>query len=354
MPAEKNPPRALSRRARLLRFLALLLGLPVLALVLVLLPARPLPGPLPGHADAPTQPFDTFFSRQLERARQEGVRPGDEERFIRRADPQTDLAILYVHGFGASRAEGESVVDVLGEELHANTYFMRLPGHGINMEAHAQTRWEQYLAAVEETFHQTRPLGKYLVLIGSSTGGLLCTWLASRHPNDVSALVLASPLFAFGPKLSFLFSRRAGMPLIEMLYGPIRDASWKNDPEGRALPGYNDHWLIQQRYRALLPIDDLIRTLATEDVFRDVTSPVLLLSYFKDEQHKDNVVDIAAMHDAFARMNAGSPHPLSREVAIADGNHILLSAYVRTDKAKIINEMRSFLVDVAKIRSRAP
>ena len=50
----------------------------------------------------------------------------------------------------------------------------------------------------------------------------------------------------------------------------------------------------------------------------------------------------------FAKTNGGHPHPLSQKVAIADGNHILLSQYVRTDKQKIMNELQRFLHAVLK------
>ncbi|MEO1224073.1 MAG: hypothetical protein AAFX92_07575, partial [Pseudomonadota bacterium] len=49
-----------------------------------------------------------------------------------------DGVLLYIHGFGASRGEGEYVFDRVAEKYRANTYYMRLPGHGTNKEDHAQ------------------------------------------------------------------------------------------------------------------------------------------------------------------------------------------------------------------------
>ena len=72
-------------------------------------------------------------------------------------------------------------------------------------------------------------------------------------------------------------------------------------------------------------------------------APLALLYYYADPRHQDSVVSVPAMRDYFARTNGGHPHPLSRQVAIADGNHILLSQYVRTDKKTILEELRRFL-----------
>ena len=257
--------------------------------------------------------------------------------------------MLYVHGFGASRAEGEVVTDVLSEELGANLYYTRLPGHGGDMEAQAAVRVEQYFERVEEAFHETRLLGEKVVLVGSSTGGLLCVWLASRHPDDVAAVVLASPLFALADPTSFLLSKRMGMTLIELLYGKERDSSWrKGDPEHRKLDGYDDHWITRQYFRALTPLDDVRRVAATEQVMAAVVAPILLMYYEADEQHHDRVVSIPAMHTFFGMANGGHPNPQSKKVAIADGSHVLMSAHVRTDKKKILEETRQFLKAVLR------
>ena len=74
-----------------------------------------------------------------------------------------------------------------------------------------------------------------------------------------------------------------------------------------------------------------------------VRAPLALFYYYADPQHEDTVVRVSAMRDFFAKTNGGHPHPLSRQVAIADGNHILLSQYVRTDKKTILEESRRFL-----------
>lgn len=329
-----------------------LVGLGALLLVgaLSLLWPQPLPRLPAGHPAPSGEGMSEYLARRLARSREEGVLPGNEERLEQRGTGRAPVAILFVHGFGASRAEGEAVVEPLAAALGASVYYTRLPGHGGDLTAHAGARAEQYLERMEEDFHHLRELGDKVVLIGSSTGALLCTWLAARHPDDVAALVLASPLFDFADPMSFLLSRRLGMPIIESVYGELRDASWKSDPEQRKQIGYEAHWLTRQRFRALLTVDGLRRTLATDEIFSAVRAPVLLLCHYADAAHQDTVVSVPAMRRAFARMNGRSPHPLSREVAIADGNHILLSAYVRTDKERIVKETLGFLRAVLAAR----
>lgn len=325
------------------------LGLGGLALCgagLLLLP-RPLPpGPTP-HAPPAAESFMSYVDRRKAQAQAEGVRPGNEERLVW-ASPQVPeqrapIAILYVHGFGASRAEGEAVVEPLAQALHATVYYTRLPGHGGDLERHAAARPEQYFAVLEEDFHRLRPLANKLILIGSSTGGLLTTWLAARHPEEVDALVLASPLFELSAQGTFLLSRRLGLPLVQAILGEYRDAGWKRDPQGRKQPGYEDFWITRQKMSTVGVVEDIRRQAMREADPADISAPILLLYYYADAQHQDEVCSVAAMQSFIAKTHHGAPHPLTRSVAITDGNHILLSRYVRTDKATISRELQQFL-----------
>lgn len=341
---DKSKPK---RWRHVLSRIGLALGALILLLILALLPSRPMPRLSYEHATP--KPVKAYVEARLEASKAEGVLRGNEERLVERSPEKTRVAILYIHGFGAARAEGEAVTDVLAEELQANVYYTRLPGHGGGMEAQAAATYEQYFERVEEAFHEARLLGEKVLLVGSSTGGLLCVWLASRHPEDVSALVLASPLFAIDDPSSVLLTKRLGMPLIELLLGKERDSSWRGrDPEKRKVDGYDDHWITRQYYRALTNLDDIRRVAARQEVMQDVKAPMLLMYYEADEKRRDHVVSIPAMHQFFAMANGGKPHPLSRELAIADGSHVLLSAYVRTDKEKILAETRKFLAEALK------
>jgi pimeloyl-ACP methyl ester carboxylesterase len=326
---------------------ALLLGLLVLCGGGLLLLPRPLPDAVTAHAQPPLEPFSLYVARRNAQARQEGVRPGNEERVAwwnpLAPDTRAPVVLLYVHGFGASRAEGEATVEPIAQALHATTYYTRLPGHGGDLERHAAARPEQYFALLEEDFHRLRPLGDKFVVIGSSTGGLLAAWLAARHPTQVDAVVLGSPLVEMAAPGAFLLSRRWGLGLVQAMLGEYRDAGWRVDPEKRKQLGYEDFWITRQRMSAIGIVEDVRRQALREAPAADITAPILLFYYYADKEHQDDVCRVSAMRAYVAGANHGSPHPQTRSVAIADGNHILFSRYVRTDKDTIGRELLSFL-----------
>lgn len=328
----------MTRRRWLLLSLVVLLVLAALALV-------PRPLSYTPHVQV-VGDVDAWVTAKITESQRLGVRPGDEERLVRRAPGKTPVSVLYIHGFGASRAEGEAVVDPIAEEIGANTLYIRLPGHGLDdMDAHAAVTFQQYLDASEEDFQAASALGDRVLLVGCSTGGLLATWLAAQHPDAVAGAILASPLYAFAdPTARALLDRPLAGPLLPALYGSVRDAGWKTDPEHRKQEGYEGHWTIHQRYAALLNLAALRRYIVTPETLAAVTEPVLMLDYYKDPEHQDTVVSIDAVHEAYASF--GGPrgnNPASGLVDVADGNHILLSAYVRTDKETILGELRAFL-----------
>jgi pimeloyl-ACP methyl ester carboxylesterase len=285
--------------------------------------------------------FDAFYADKLARSRRLGVRPGNEEKLTRIA-PRTPLTVLYVHGFGASRAEGEEVVDRIAAKLGANAYYLRLPGHGLTKEAHRDATFRDWLHEAEEALAMMPQLGERVVVVGSSMGGLIATWLASAHPERVAGLVLASPFYAFSDTLgNVLFALPGGRYLVELAKGRMRSSAGGNP---REIAGWQAYWIVEQYYAAVQHLADLKRYAARDAVYRRVRCPVLLLYYPGDRS-----ASVPAMLHAFAELGREDEAPgmhgaaAHRTVAIADGDHVLLSRWVRSDKAMIERAMLDFI-----------
>lgn len=277
-----------------------------------------------------------------------GVWPQALPRIHRNTEGRSDTAILFIHGFGACRAEGELVVDQLADEWQANVFYMRLPGHGQDADAHAAATPAEYTRAVAEALHVTAALGDQVVVVGASTGGLLATWAAGAYPDRVDAAVLVSPFYAFAAGwVSPVVGNPVTYGLARLAVGGERYAGWPEGEENPSLPGYADHWLLHQRTRSVRQLERLRSGVVGEpDFAAGVSAPVLMVHYYKDDDTKDGVVSTEAIVDVFDRLNGGVPHEHSRRVPIAEGTHILTSAYVRADHTAVLAAMRAFLTDV--------
>jgi pimeloyl-ACP methyl ester carboxylesterase len=283
--------------------------------------------------------FDEFYQKQLKESQAKGARPGNEERLVRYSTGKTKFAILYIHGFGASRAEGEYITDRIAKTYKANTYYLRLPGHGTNPEDHRDTPFSEYLKTAEDALQMMDQLGEKTVVFGTSMGGLITTYLASKYPEKITAIVLASPFYDFTDKSGNIYNFIWGKNFVQAAFGEIRGNTSRpeNDPSFA-------YWYKDQYYAAIQNLSDLKRAIGTQEVYEKVTLPVLMLYYYKSQEEQDKSADVSKMLAVYDEFGGSSgPNPLSRKVQIENGNHVLLSEYVESDKVTIEAEIKKFL-----------
>lgn len=66
------------------------------------------------------------------------VKPGNEAEIVwadSLKQEQTEYAVVYLHGFSASKAEGDPAYTYLAKSLKANMYLARLADHGLDTVA---------------------------------------------------------------------------------------------------------------------------------------------------------------------------------------------------------------------------
>lgn len=289
-------------------------------------------------------PFADFVARKQRTSRDRGVPEPFVEHWSRRtADGRAPEAILYVHGFGASKGEGMDSVERIAAQRGADVYYLRLPGHGESPEAHGAVPFEAYLDESVEALVQMEALSDRIVVVGTSTGGNLATWLAAEYPDRIDALVTISPFYGFANPATAALSIHGGYELVELALGEDRYPDWSATPTE---PGYDQHWMMHQKLSSLLALDDLRRFVVRDEVFGRVTTPTLQMRYERDAEHKDSVVDLSQLHRAWRAFNGGQGLPApSRQVAIAEGDHVLTSAYIRSDKSAVEDAIVGFLAE---------
>jgi pimeloyl-ACP methyl ester carboxylesterase len=287
--------------------------------------------------------FDTYYQQQLAESQQLNARPGNEEKLMRFA-PKTGLVFLYIHGFTASRAEGEYVVDSLANLYQANTYYLRLPGHGTNKHDHAAASFRDYLDASMDALQMVQQLGDTVVVIGTSMGGLVSTWLSAQRPDLVDALVLSSPFYDYGFASGHALKIPGTLRLIQWIDGPDRpkdpDAEWRK----KTKEGYDNYWYPDQLYQSVQSLEDLRRFAANKATYKQVTPPVLLMYYYKDEANQDQAANVADMLDAYAQFESTrNQDPRNQLVAMPEGEHVMMSQYLTCNQAPVFAALQAYI-----------
>lgn len=223
------------------------------------------------------------------------IRPGNEAEIIWADTPkqQTDYAIVYLHGFSASKQEGNPAYLYLAKALHANLYLSRLADHGIDTVApmqflSAERLWE----SAKQAFAIGKKLGKKVILVGTSTGGSLALQLAATYP-EVNSLILMSPNIAINDKNAWLLNNPWGLQIARKVVGGV-----ERKVTGQTAT-YQKYWYTNYRLEALVQLEELIESTMTKSVFEKVKQPVLLLYFYKNERAQDAVVRVDEMLKMF-------------------------------------------------------
>ena len=218
--------------------------------------------------DRPLAELDDYLQRREDRF--SDIRDGCEKKIIwHDGQVRRPLAIVYLHGFSASRAELSPVCETVASHLQANLFFTRLAGHGLDGSALAETSVNDWFNDTCEALAIGQRLGHRLIVIGNSTGATLATWLALSRPSAVSAYVLLSPNFAVRHRLEPLFR----LPLAWLVPSLLSSTYYGGD---LTTPAQEQCWTNNYPLLALGPMLELVHTIARSDLSR-IVSPVLML-----------------------------------------------------------------------------
>lgn len=259
---------------------------------------------------------------------------------------QTEYALVYLHGFSASKMEGNPVHLNLAKKLKANLFLARLADHGIDTLAPMQYfTADRFWETSKQAYAIGKKLGKKVILIGTSTGGTVALKLAATYP-EINGLILLSPNVAINDKNAWMLNDPWGLQIARQVLG-----SDERIVDGRTLE-YKKYWYTNYRIESLVELQEFVETTMNKRVFQKVTQPVLMLYYYKNEVEQDPVVRVDAMINMFEQL--GTPAALKRKVALPNvGNHVLGSYITSKDLQSVEIAIENFTWNVLKASESA-
>ncbi|MGB3849348.1 MAG: alpha/beta hydrolase [Tunicatimonas sp.] len=252
------------------------------------------------------------------------VKPDNQARIVwadSTRKQKTPVSLVYLHGFGASQAEGAPVHTMLAERYGANLYLARLKEQGIESDsAFKRLTAANLLASAREAVAIGFALGERVIVVSTSTGSTLGLKIASEHP-ELAGLIMYSPLIAPRDEQLYLLNQPWGVQAMEASMGADHLI---NERTGRT----RQYWSRYYHINGYVTLAVLVEETMTEETFRQVTCPVFLGYYYKSEEEQDQVVSVAAMHPMFEQL--GTPAEQKRKVAFPEaGNHVI-GSYIRS------------------------
>jgi esterase/lipase len=249
--------------------------------------------------DSPVLPVDLdAWLRDRESAIDEryGIVPGTEKLITWHDQPgvQTEYALVYLHGFSATRAEIAPVPKRVAAALNANLFESRLAGHGREAERLESVAAEAWLEDGLEALAIGAAIGRKVILLGTSTGATLALALADHELfESVDSLILLSPNLGFDDPAADWLTRPYGPLIARATIGEYREFQPANDDQER-------YWTTRYPTAALV---EMLRLLELARANLDqVSVPRALLIY----SSRDIVVSPQKYLDAFERLPAAS------------------------------------------------
>jgi pimeloyl-ACP methyl ester carboxylesterase len=321
------------------------LGIILLVLIVVyFLGPRPV---TPKYATAlPNVPSEAVALQQYIAATEakHTLKPDNEARIIWQNDStkqKTEYSVVYLHGFSASQEEGDPVHKDFAKKFGCNLYLSRLDAHGIDTTAPlasytADGSWN----SAKEALVIGRQLGKKVILMSTSTGGTLALKLAAEYP-DIAALILLSPNIAINDPNAWLLNNHWGLQIAHLVTGKHRTVE-------DTTTIYAQYWNNRYVTASLVQLEELLESSMKQSTFEKVKQPTLMLYYYKDEDHQDDVVKVSAMKRMFGQL--GTPENLKRSVALPNtGNHVLGSPIKSKDVESVRAQCFKFGEEILKL-----
>jgi esterase/lipase len=274
-----------------------------------------------------------------------GIKPDNEARIVwadTARKEKTNIAFLYLHGFSASQAEGAPVHTDLAKHFNSNLYLARLAEHGIDRgdSTMIDLTATKYFRSAERALAIAKQLGEEVVVIGTSTGGALSLFLASRHP-EIKALVLYSPCVKLYDGSAVILDKPWGRQIAYKITGSNIS---KYEPES---PEHANYWSLQYRLEALVALQDLLSNTMKKETFKKITCPVFMAYYYKNEEEQDNTVSVPAMLKMFDELT--TPASGKEKMAFPEAGAHVIASYIRSkDWQGVERETERFLSGIIK------
>lgn len=310
-------------------------------------PSKPILNPIPTWTDIPSSPLDLAKYIQNKESQDKELKADNEGKIVwaDSLNPQkTPYVFLYVHGFSASQMEGDPVHRQVAKAFKGNLVLARVAGHGDKTTDHTlgDVHADDYYSSVENYLAIAKKLGNEVIVMGTSFGGAMSVYLASKHP-EIKALILYGPCIAVADPNAKLLDKPWGLPLARLIKGsdfndiPVKNAS------------HDQYWNLHYRLEAIVEMQNFLTATMNKDVFEQVKCPLLLTYYYKDELHQDNVVSVKAMKEMFPTI--GTPANQKREIAFPEaGNHVITSSILSQKTELPTMESIKFLRELAHLK----
>lgn len=259
-------------------------------------------------------------------------------RWFAEAQQQTDVAIVYLHGFSASRQELSPLVERLADRIQANVFYTRLQGHGRSDDAMAEGTVAGWQQDTLEAYRIGQLLGKEVIVIGTSTGATLATWLNTQEiANNMAANILISPNYGVQNSSASMMKWRLGLWLAKLINGDYHSFTPMNEFHGR-------YWTERYPLDAIVPMLELVDEVSGLNKASIQTPQLMIYS------PTDKVIEIEEIKRTATSMSSARVAEIPFTISKDPYQHVLVGKASSVDEVdEMLTIIKTFLKTHAPI-----
>ncbi len=244
---------------------------------------------------------------------------------------KTQLSIIYLHGYTATSRETHPLTEEIAEKIGANVYYARLSGHGQPKEEFAKATAKEWSEDTLEAWEIGKRIGEKVIIIGTSTGATLASWLAiTEDMTSLAALVFISPNFGLANKTAPVLLLPWGVQLAELITGgPYYVWEPSNKDQGK-------YWQTSPSHKTTAQLAKLVAYLDQQDL-SIIKSPVLTL--YSDF---DDTVSVPKIKEKFKTLGAEKKRLVAVDSRPNPSKHVLAGNIVGFNTT---NEVKEAILD---------
>lgn len=324
----------------------ILITFPIIVLIAVYF-VGPTPKRNKWSTDLPSVPQQTELLDNFVAANEakHKIKPGNEAKIVwaDSSKSRTPYSVIYLHGFSASREEGNPVHTDFAKKFGCNLYLARLADHGIDTtEVLMNFTGDRYWESAKEALMIGKTLGEKVIVMSTSSGGTAALILAAEFPDDVYALINLAPNIAVNNDLIWVANNPWGLQIARKVRGG-KTVIADDLPEARW-----PYWNREYRLEAVSALQEMIEDKMKKSTFEKVKCPVLDLYYYKSETEQDPTVKVSAIREMHSQL--GTPADQKVEMAIPNaGAHVIGSYLTSKDLPAVEQAIDDFAVRVLKL-----
>ncbi|MEM9278939.1 MAG: alpha/beta hydrolase [Pseudomonadota bacterium] len=167
---------------------------------------------------------------------------------------KTPYAVIYVHGFSATKHETRPVADNVAKSLGANLYFTRFQGHGRDGHGLVEATVQGWANDFAEAIEIGKRIGDKIIIIAVSNGATISTWGLAKpeYSGSVAGIVFGSPNF----ELTGISTSLANIPWAETILPAIAGANRSWEPANEE---HGKWWTTSYPSRAIFPMTAMLK-----------------------------------------------------------------------------------------------